>query len=180
MEPKILYRAAGIFYDWYVNHSLVEHVPTEDFELPLSKAEVIKKGIIVCQSLILTIGTDITVVGWGSQLYILENAIALAERQVPGLSVELIDLRTILPWDVETIASSVNKTGRLLISHEAPLTGGFAAEIASTIQDRCFLRLEAPIKRVCGWDVPFPLIFEKFYVPSAARCADAILTTMKY
>ena len=121
-----------------------------------------------------------TIVSWGSQLYILENAIELAKRKIPGLSVELIDLRTILPWDVDTVVKSVNKTGRLLISHEAPLTGGFAAEIASTVQEHCFLRLESPIKRVCGWDLPFPLIFEKFYVPSAARCADAIIQTMKF
>ena len=116
-------------------------------------------------------GNDITIVGWGTQLYVLENAISLAQRQIPGLSVELIDLRTISPWDVETVVASVNKTGRLLIAHEAPFTGGFAGEIASTVQEHCFLRLEAPIKRVTGWDMPFPLIFEKFYVPSAARCA---------
>jgi 2-oxoisovalerate dehydrogenase E1 component beta subunit len=121
-----------------------------------------------------------TIVSWGPQLYTVENAINIAQKKAPGLSIELIDLRTILPWDVETIVKSVNKTGRLIISHEAPLTGGFAAEIASTIQERCFLRLEAPIKRVCGWDTPFPLIFEKFYVPSAARCAHAILQTMNY
>ncbi|KAJ3299335.1 hypothetical protein HDU76_006349 [Blyttiomyces sp. JEL0837] len=75
---------------------------------------------------------------------------------------------------------SVSKTGRLIIAHEAPQTGGFGAEIAATIQERCFLNLEAPITRVCGWDVPFPLVFEKFYVPSMIRCADAIERVMKY
>lgn len=114
--------------------------------LPLGKAEI------------LTQGKDITILGWGSQLYILETAIEMAKKQIPGLSVELIDLRTIYPWDVETVCSSVSKTGRLLIAHEAPLTGGFAGEIAATVQDRCFLRLEAPISRVCGWDTPFPLV----------------------
>ena len=138
-----------------------------------------------------SLGKDLTVVGWGSQIYILglfsfkiikciENAIALAEKQIPGLSVELIDLCTISPWDVPTVIESVNKTGRLLIAHEAPLTGGFAGEIASMVQEHCFLRLEAPIKRICGWDVPFPLVFEKFYVPSAARCADAIIETLRF
>ncbi|KAG0333463.1 hypothetical protein BG004_000834 [Podila humilis] len=112
MEPKILYRAA------------VEMVPVGDFELPLGKAEV------------LTQGKDLTVVGWGAQLYVLENAIQLAQKKMPGLSVELIDLRTILPWDVETVCNSVNKTGRLLIAHEAPKTQGFAAEIASTVMER--------------------------------------------
>jgi 2-oxoisovalerate dehydrogenase E1 component beta subunit len=124
MEPKILYRAA------------VEQVPVDDYTLPLEKAEVVMSG------------KDITIVGWGSQLYVLETAIEMAKKQIPGLSVELIDLRTIYPWDVETVAQSVNKTGRLLIAHEAPQTGGFAGEIATTIQDKCFLRLEAPIKRV--------------------------------
>jgi 2-oxoisovalerate dehydrogenase E1 component beta subunit len=90
------------------------------------------------------------VVGYGSQLYTLENAIQLAEKDIPGLSCELIDLRSLLPWDVDTVANSVNKTGRLVISHEAPQTSGFAAEVATNIMERCFLRLEAPIQRVCG------------------------------
>ncbi|ORZ33944.1 Thiamin diphosphate-binding protein [Catenaria anguillulae PL171] len=156
MEPKILYRAA------------VEQVPTGDYELPIGKAEVLKEG------------SDVTVVGWGSQLYVLENAIQMAEQRIPGLSCELIDLRTIAPWDEETIVKSVNKTGRLVIAHEAPLTGGFASEIAATIQQKCFLRLEAPIQRVCGWDTPFPLIFEKFYVPDMVRCYEGIRRAVQY
>jgi 2-oxoisovalerate dehydrogenase E1 component beta subunit len=67
-----------------------------------------------------------------------------------------------------------------LVAHEAPQTGGFAAEIAATVQEECFLSLEAPVERVCGWDTPFPLVFEKFYVPSAIRCYDAIIKTLKY
>jgi 2-oxoisovalerate dehydrogenase E1 component beta subunit len=146
----------------------VEQVPVEDFELPLSKAELLETG------------KDLTIVGWGSQLYVLETAIKMAKKQVPGLTVDLIDLRTIYPWDQETVCNSVNKTGRLLIAHEAPQTGGFAGEIATTVQGKCFLRLESPIQRVCGWDVPFPLIFEKFYVPSAIRCYDAIMKALNY
>ncbi|KAJ3128246.1 hypothetical protein HK100_009277 [Physocladia obscura] len=156
MEPKILYRSA------------VEHVPVDDFELPLGKAEIVKEG------------KDLTVVAWGSQLYVLELAVAEAEKRMPGLSIEIIDLRSILPWDRETVEKSVNKTGRLLISHEAPHTGGFGGEIAAAIQERCFLKLEAPIARVCGWDTPFPLVFEKFYVPSMIRCLDEIERIMKY
>ncbi|TPX55071.1 hypothetical protein PhCBS80983_g05626 [Powellomyces hirtus] len=156
MEPKILYRAA------------VEQVPEGDYTLPLGKAEVLREG------------KDVTVVGWGSQLYVLETAIAMLEQQIPGLSVELIDLRSVLPWDVETIEKSVNKTGRLVIAHEAPSTGGFGAEIAAAIQERCFLRLESPIQRVAGWDIPFPLVFEKFYVPSALRCAEGIKKALNY
>ncbi|TPX71106.1 hypothetical protein SpCBS45565_g01263 [Spizellomyces sp. 'palustris'] len=156
MEPKILYRAS------------VEQVPVDDYTLPIGKAEVLKQG------------KDVTVVGWGSQIYVLETAIAMIEKEIPGLQVELIDLRSILPWDVETIEKSVNKTGRLVIAHEAPVTGGFGAEMAAAIQERCFLRLEAPIQRVCGWDTPFPLIFEKFYVPSAVRCVEGIKKALNY
>ncbi|KAL1927202.1 hypothetical protein VTP01DRAFT_5165 [Rhizomucor pusillus] len=155
-EPKCLYRAA------------VEQVPVGDYELPLGKAEVLKRG------------KDVTIVGYGSQIYTLENAIQLAEKKMPGLSCELIDLRTILPWDVDTVVESVNKTGRLVIAHEAPRTNGMGAEIASTILERCFLRLEAPIQRVCGWDTPFPLAFEKFYMPSMIRCFDAIKNVVNY
>lgn len=155
-EPKILYRAA------------VEEVPVGDYELPLGKAEVLKKG------------TDVTVIGYGSQMYTLENAIQLAEKKMPGLSCELIDLRTIMPWDVDTVVESVKKTGRLVIAHEAPKTAGVGAEIASTVMEHCFLNLEAPIQRVCGWDTPFPLVYEKFYVPSMIRCFDAIKTAVNY
>lgn len=112
----------------------MEEVPVEDYELPLGKAEILKRG------------TDVTVVGYGSQIYALENAIQLAEKKMPGLSCELIDLRTILPWDVETVVESVNKTGRLVVAHEAPKTAGVGAEIASTVMENCFLRLEAPGK----------------------------------
>jgi 2-oxoisovalerate dehydrogenase E1 component beta subunit len=86
---------------------------------------------------------------------------ACDEAEKLGISCELIDLRTLLPWDQETVLASAAKTGRVIISHEAPVTGGFAGEIATTIQQECFLSLEAPIRRVCGYDTPFPLIFEK-------------------
>lgn len=89
----------------------------------------------------------------------------------------MIDLQTLLPWDVDAVQKSVEKTGRLLVSHEAPLTGGLAGEIASAIQSRCFYRLEAPIRRICGYDVPFPLVYEKFYIPDEFKVFDAIRET---
>lgn len=92
----------------------------------------------------------------------------------------MIDLRSILPWDVETVAASVRKTGRLLINHEAPLTGGFAGEIAATIQDKCFLNLESPISRVCGLDTPFPLAQEKEYMPDELKTFEAIMASINY
>ncbi len=129
-EPKRLYRAS------------VGEVPDEDYRLPLGEAEVTKEG------------TDVTILGWGAQMEVIDQAVERAEKD--GISCEVIDLRTILPWDVETVANSVFKTGRLVVTHEAPLTGGFAGEIAATIQERCFLYLESPIARVTGMDTPLP------------------------
>lgn len=149
LEPKALYRTA------------VEQVPSGDYELPLGEAEIMRPG------------SDVTVVGWGAQLRVLEAACDLAQKQY-GISAELIDLQTILPWDADTIEKSVNKTGKLIVSHEAPITCGFGAEIVATIQERCFLSLEAPIQRVCGYDTPFPLVFEKYYLPDALKNLEAI------
>ncbi|KAI5596393.1 hypothetical protein POPTR_003G222800v4 [Populus trichocarpa] len=153
-EPKWLYRLA------------VEEVPEHDYMLPLSEAEVIREG------------SDITLVGWGAQLSIMEQACFDAEKE--GISCELIDLKTLIPWDKETVEASVRKTGKLLISHEAPVTGGFGAEISASIVERCFLRLEAPVARICGLDTPFPLVFEPFYVPTKNKIVDAIKATVNY
>lgn len=154
-EPKVLYRSA------------VEEVPVGDYELPLGKASVVRPG------------SDITLVGWGTQVQVLlEVAEELAAFE--SISAEVIDLATILPWDEETVAASVAKTRRCLVSHEAPQTQGFAAEIAATLQRRLFLELEAPIGRCCGWDTPFPHVFEPFYLPSKTRCIAAVHSLFKY
>lgn len=153
-EPKRLYRAA------------VGEVPEEDFELPLGVAEVVKEG------------SDITLLAWGAQMEYLQAAAALAEAE--GISCEVIDLRTLLPWDRDTVATSVKKTGRLLVTHEAPLTGGFAGEIVATIQEQCFLYLEAPICRVAGLDTPFPLVHEKEYMPDQYKIFEAIKRTVNF
>ncbi|CAM9838736.1 unnamed protein product, partial [Chrysoparadoxa australica] len=143
LEPKVLYRAS------------VEDVPDGDYEIPLSKAEVVVEG------------SDVTLVGWGAQVGVLQQAGDLAKAE--GISCEVIDLRTIVPWDYDCVERSVNKTGRMVVTHEAPVTGGFAGEVCSHIQESCFLSLEAPIQRVCGLDTPFPLVFEKLYVPDALK-----------
>uniref|UniRef100_A0A915NSH5 3-methyl-2-oxobutanoate dehydrogenase (2-methylpropanoyl-transferring) n=1 Tax=Meloidogyne floridensis TaxID=298350 RepID=A0A915NSH5_9BILA len=148
-EPKILYRNA------------VEDVPVGKYILPLGKAEIVREG------------KDVTLVGWGTQLHVLMETADLAEKDL-GILCEVIDLQTIIPWDVETVAKSVTKTGHLLISHEAPKTCGFGAEMAATIQKECFLNLEAPIERICGWDTPFPHVYEPFYLPTKWRCLEAI------
>ncbi|QYJ88187.1 alpha-ketoacid dehydrogenase subunit beta [Shewanella halotolerans] len=153
-EPKRLYRAS------------VGEVPDEAYEIELGKAEVVQEG------------TDITVLAWGAQMEIVDEAAKMAAKK--GISCEVIDLRTLAPWDVDTVAASVKKTGRLVINHEAPLTGGFAGEIAATIQQECFLYLESPISRVCGLDTPYPLIHEKEYMPDALKTFEAIKASMKY
>ncbi|MGO2132783.1 MAG: alpha-ketoacid dehydrogenase subunit beta [Halomonas sp.] len=154
LEPKRLYRAS------------TGEVPEEDYQLPLGEAEVISEG------------SDITVVGWGAQMEVIGKAVELAEKE--GISCEVIDLRSILPWDEATVAESVLKTGRLVVTHEAPRTGGFAGEIAAVIQERCFLYLESPIRRVTGLDTPFPLTLEKEYIPDHLKVFEAIRDSMNF
>jgi len=158
LEPKALYRTA------------VEFVPEGDFTIPLGEAEILQEG------------SDVTVVGWGGHIRTLQKACALASQQSNGSSIscELIDLRTIVPWDIETIIQSVKKTGKLIVSHEAPITCGFGAEIVSSIQDACFDSLESPIQRVCGYDIPFPLVYEKYYMPSEYKNLQAMIKVMDY
>ncbi|KAG6889840.1 hypothetical protein C0995_014318 [Termitomyces sp. Mi166 len=167
MEPKILYRSA------------VEQVPVDDFELPLGKAEV------------LTTGSDMTLLTWGTPVYHCEAALHMLASPPPSLEplipaslrsakIELIDLRSVLPWDVETVTESVKRTGRLVIVHEAGLTAGVGAEISAEVQKRCFLKLNAPVRRVTGWDVPAALQFEKFLIPDSIRVLDAIMETLTY
>ncbi len=153
-EPKRLY------------HASVGDVPEGDYQLELGKAEVVREG------------KDITLLAWGAQMEIIEKAADMAKEE--GIDCEVIDLRTLAPWDVETVAESVKKTGRLLINHEAPLTGGFAGEIAATIQQECFLYLESPISRVCGLDTPYPLIHEKEYMPDALKTFEAIKASVNF
>ena len=93
---------------------------------------------------------------------------------------QVIDLVSILPWDRDTVFKSVLKTGRCVVSHEAPYTGGFGAEVAASIQESCFLNLEAPVQRVAGYDTPFPLIFEPFYMPTKWKIFDAVKKITDY
>ena len=154
MEPKRLYRAS------------VSDVPEEDYTLPLGKADIVEQG------------SDITLLAWGAQVEIIQKAAAMAAEI--GISCEVIDLRSILPWDAELVCESVLKTGRLVINHEAPQTGGFASEVAATVQEKCFLYLESPIARVCGLDTPYPLAHEKEYMPDHLKTFEAIKRTMNY
>lgn len=154
-EPKVLYRAA------------VEDVPVNEYTLPLGKADVLVKGDAV------------TLIGWGTQVHVLLEVADMVKKQM-NVECEVIDLVTINPWDVDTICNSVKKTGRVVVAHEAPLTGGFASEIAALIQEECFLHLEAPVQRVTGFDTPFPHVYEPFYLPDKWRCFEAVKKILSY
>ncbi|XP_053979227.1 2-oxoisovalerate dehydrogenase subunit beta, mitochondrial isoform X2 [Hylaeus volcanicus] len=154
-EPKILYRTA------------IDDVPTDRYKIEIGKAEVVREGEAV------------TLVGWGTQVHVLLEVADLVQEKL-DVSCEVIDLVSILPWDAELVCKSVKKTGRVVVAHEAPLTSGFGAEIVSTIQEECFLNLEAPVQRVTGWDSPFPHIFEPFYLPDKWRCFAAVRNVLNY
>jgi pyruvate dehydrogenase E1 component beta subunit len=145
-EPKRIYRAFR------------EEVPEDEYTIPIGEARVVTEG------------EEMTIISWGASVVQCMNAIDKSDR-----SIELIDLRTIYPLDTETIAKSVQKTGRAIIVHEAPKTCGFGAEIASRIMEHCFLYLEAPIQRVTGFDTIMPYYkLELDYLPEAERIGKAI------
>ncbi|OCT44135.1 2-oxoisovalerate dehydrogenase subunit beta 2, mitochondrial [Cladophialophora carrionii] len=156
MEPKVLYRAAE------------EFVPRDPYTLPLDKAEVLKTG------------KDLTIVSYGQPLYLCSAAIEALEKEIKGLSIELIDLRAIYPWDRATIMESVSKTGRAVVVHESMYNAGVGAEVAASIQEKAFLRLEAPVARVTGWSTHPGLVFEKFNIPDITRIYDAMKRTLEY
>jgi len=145
-EPKRIYRAFR------------EEVPEDEYTIPIGKARVISEG------------EDITMVTWGAPVVQCMKAIEASDQ-----SIELIDLRTIYPLDMDTIEASVKKTGRCVVVHEAPKTAGFGAEIAARIMEHCFLHLEAPVQRVTGYDTIMPYYkLELEYLPEAERIAAAI------
>ncbi|KAL1286052.1 2-oxoisovalerate dehydrogenase subunit beta [Trichinella pseudospiralis] len=144
-----------------------EDVPVEEYTIPLGKAEILLHG------------TDVTLLAWGTQVHIMREVAEMAKEML-NISCELIDLRTIIPWDENTVYESVKKTGRLLVAHEAPYTMGFGAEIAASVQEECFLYLECPVRRITGWDTPFPHSLESFYLPDAWRCFEALKSMITY
>jgi pyruvate dehydrogenase E1 component beta subunit len=155
LEPKRLYRL------------FKEEVPDGDYRVPLGKARVVREG------------KDITVITYGGMVQICERAAKHAADE--GVDAEIVDLRTIWPFDVEAITASVNKTGRLVIVHEAPRSFGVGAEIAATVGERCLLSLLAPIKRVTGYDVLPPLAkLEEYNYPDSDRVVKAIHDTMQF
>jgi pyruvate dehydrogenase E1 component beta subunit len=153
MEPKRVYRASR------------GDVPTGEYTLPLGEAKVLRQAAGRGPK-------SVTLIAWSAMVHTALEAVAQAEAD--GYDVELIDLRTLMPFDIDAIITSVKKTGRAVVAHEAPRTCGFGAEIAASIQERAMLHLEAPILRVTGFDTPFPYTLEQEYLPDAARILDAL------
>jgi pyruvate dehydrogenase E1 component beta subunit len=154
LEPKAIYR------------TVKGEVPEGDYTVPIGKARIASEG------------TDITLVAWGAMTHLAEKCATAAKEK--GISIEVIDLRTIVPWDRECVLESVKKTGRLVILHEAPRTGGFGGEIAATVAERAIDSLRAPILRVTGFDTPFPYTLEHVYMPDQKRVMAAVERSFHY
>jgi len=155
LEPTKLYRAEK------------QDVPEEAYDVPLRRAAVVREG------------RDVTIVAWGAMIPVAREAAGAAEAQ--GFSAEIVDLRTLSPMDRETILTSVRKTGRALILHEAPKTCGLGAEIAATIAESALLSLSAPVMRVTAPDITVPLPkTEDLYYPNAERVVRTVRQLMEY
>jgi 2-oxoisovalerate dehydrogenase E1 component beta subunit len=161
IEPKRLYNGP---FDGHPDRPIVPwsahpfgDVPDEHYSIPLGTATVRREG------------DDVTVLAYGTMVYVAEAA-----AYETGVNAEIIDLRTLLPLDTDTIVRSVHKTGRCVIVHEATRTSGYGAELSATVQEACFYHLEAPIERVTGWDTPYPHAQEWDYFPGPARVGAAL------
>jgi len=155
MEPKRIYRA------------IREEVPEGDYTIPLGKARLVQEG------------KDVTVIAWGAMVREVLNA----AEQLKGdkIELEIIDLRTISPIDIDTLITSIRKTGRGVIVHEAPKTCGLGAEIIALVNEKALLSLQAPVERVTGFDIPFPLMkTEHYYLPNPKRIVMAVKKVMNF
>ena len=153
-EPKALYRTAK------------GEVPEGDQPVPLGTARIVREG------------KDLSLLTYGAMVPVAEQAAAEAEAE--GIGVEVIDLRTLWPLDIEAVTGSVAKTGRAVVLHEAPKSCGFGAELAALIQEKVFLHLKAPVARVAGFDTPFPYALEKLYLPDPRRTLAAVRAAVHF
>ena len=161
LEPKRLYNGP---FDGHHDRPLKpwsqqfgSNVPAEYYSVPLGEAQIIRQG------------NDATVLAYGTMVHVAQAGI-----KESGIDAELVDLRSIVPLDINTIEQSVRKTGRCLIVHEASKFAGFGAELSALITERCFYHLMAPTQRVAGWDIPYPHAFEWDYFPSPARVVQSL------
>ncbi|PSQ30510.1 alpha-ketoacid dehydrogenase subunit beta [Halobacteriales archaeon QS_9_67_15] len=154
LEPKLIYRAFR------------EDVPEDEYTVPLGEAAVRREG------------SDISVFTWGAMT---RPTMEAAESLDGEIDVEVVDLRTLSPLDEETVVESFKKTGRAAVVHEAPKTGGLAGEITATIQEEALLYQEAPVERIAGFDVPYPLYaLEDYYLPEPERIEDGIRDAVEF
>ena len=165
-EPKRLYNGP---FEGYPDRPVTPwsahpagEVPEGYYTLPLGRAAVVRPG------------ADVTVLAYGTMVHV-----AMAAAAESGIDAEVIDLRTLLPLDIETITASVRRTGRCVVVHEATRTGGFGAELSALVQEHCFYALEAPVVRVTGWDTPYPHALEWAYFPGPARVAAGLRRAME-
>ncbi|MBI4452675.1 alpha-ketoacid dehydrogenase subunit beta [Candidatus Woesearchaeota archaeon] len=159
-DPVIFYEPMRIY------RAIKQDIPEDEYIVPLGKANVIHQG------------DDLTLIAWGAMVKTCQDAIQKLQGKY---SVEIIDLRTINPYDAETVISSVKKTGRCVIAHEAPRTAGFAAELIASINEKALLSLHAPVVRVTGPDVPIPLAkLEGHYLPDVNRIIKGIEKVMSF
>jgi 2-oxoisovalerate dehydrogenase E1 component beta subunit len=160
-EPKRIYNGPfSGYYDRPVEpwskHAGCD-VPKDYYRIELGKANVVREG------------EGLTILTYGTMVHVCMTVVTES-----GIDAELIDLRTLLPLDIETIEASVKKTGRCLVVHEATRTSGFGAELAALVQERCFYHLEAPVERVTGFDTPYPHSLEWAYFPGPVRITTAM------
>jgi 2-oxoisovalerate dehydrogenase E1 component beta subunit len=165
LEPKRLYNGpfdgrAETLRNWS-EHPLGE-VPQDYYTVPLGSAATVRRG------------NELTVLAYGTMVHV-----SLAAIEDSGIDAELLDLRSIVPLDIETIVASVKRTGRCVIVHEASRYAGFGAELSALVQERCFYSLRSPIERVAGWDTPYPHAFEWDYFPGPQRVARALQRCME-
>jgi 2-oxoisovalerate dehydrogenase E1 component beta subunit len=137
-------------------------VPKGYYTVPLGAAEVVEEG------------NELTIITYGTLVHV-----AQAAARLVGVDAEIVDVRSLSPLDVGTLVDSVKKTGRCLVAHEATRYSGFGAELVTSVQEECFYYLEAPIKRVAGWDTPYPHAFEWQYFPGQKRIAAGIRSVME-
>ena len=154
MEPKKIYRAVK------------NEVPEGAYEVPLGKAAVTREG------------KHVSIISFGAMVHVALEAAELVKKD--GVEVEVLDLRTLQPYDMDAIAKTVAKTGHVVLLQEAPMIGGFMGEIAAHIVEHHIGYLEGPVVRVAGWDTPFPYALEKAYMPNAERVKRAIQKTLNY
>ncbi len=165
-EPKRIYNGPfSGYYDRPVepwSKHAASAVPEGYYRIELGKAGIVREG------------EALTILTYGTMVHVVQTVVAEM-----GVDAEIVDLRTLLPLDVEAIEQSVKKTGRCLVIHEATRTSGFSAELAALVQERCFYHLEAPVERVTGFDTPYPHSLEWAYVPGPVSIASAIEKIMK-